>query len=73
MTDPTKRQYSAWGLVWLVDACDGLTLTELADAMGAPISTTEYRCKVLVEEGRLDKWRFGSGTHGRTIYFAADE
>ena len=72
MTDPTKRQFDPDDLVALCGS-DGATLTELAERMDAPISTTEYRCRILVEEGQLDKWEFGSGQHGRAIYFAADE
>ena len=72
MVDVTERQFDPDELVALAGT-DGATLTEIADAMDAPTSTTEYRCGVLVDEGRLEKWEFGSGTHGRAVYFQVDE
>ena len=72
MVDVTERQFDPDELVALAGA-DGATLTEISARMNAPTSTTEYRCRVLTERGRLEKWEFGSGQHGRAVYFAADE
>lgn len=70
---PFEREYDADDLVGLLREHDGLTTSELADAMDAPMSTTWDRCLVLQREGRISGWEFGAGQRKSVTWYAIEE